>query len=102
MITKYSASEGIWEWDSYMGKWNRPPFKREQKKPTEKYVVEVKKKKNLLVEWANWNEYLLALFKSARGSENWNFFLSAHDVSDNRFFSILEFHYKSGKLKLEE
>lgn len=102
MIKFYESPEGVWQWDTHTGKWTRPPYV----KPGPNKIGQVEEvkipKRNLLSDWNNWNEYLLALFKSARSSKSWPIFLSLHDVSDNRFFSILEFHYINGKLKLEE
>ncbi len=100
MIIKHELSDGVWEWDSHIGRWSRPRYKKEE--PKNIPAPTPKPKKNLLVDWKNWNEYLLALYKSARSSTGWPNFLLLHDVSDNRFFDILEFHYKNGTLKLEE
>lgn len=92
MKTKYLSFGVIWEWDDQALKWeNLGKVPKEEEEP---------RKIDLLVDWRSWSQFLLATFKAYRESTAWNNFLETHDESDNKYFEMLEAHYKNGKLKV--
>ncbi len=54
------------------------------------------------LKWKNWPEHLLDQFKCSRLYPGWKALKECYDEEDQKYFEVLENHFKGGRLRCEK